>query len=368
MCGSSDGSAASTAASTPASATREPSSISRSRTWRGSGGLAEAVALAPDGKILLGGDAYSGSGAGPAFVARLNSANGSFDSSFGAGGQAFASIGASATAINGMALAPNGQLVVGGAATGSVGGSRFLVARLNGARGDYDPSFGGWGRPSRAAWACPAARRPRRLPIQPDGKIVAVGSAGDSVLVARVLGDPVGRSGAHAPAPEPAPQLQTHAGHSAISALAVSPTVFKAASSGGEHRAQRGRRGGLLGQRGSQGHVHHPQAHPGAWCAVTAAGSRSGTRGAVAARATSRSATSRTRIGRGRTASASPAGSTAASCARAATAFSFRACSTPASVPRSRRASESSAAEEGEPIHPLGGCEGGLSGSRLPSR
>ncbi len=364
---SSDGSAASTAASTPASATREPSSTSRSRTWTGSGGLAEAVALAPDGKILLGGDAYSGSGAGPAFVARLNSADGSFDSSFGAGGQAFASIGASATAINGMALAPNGQLVVGGAATGSDGSSRFLVARLNGARGDYDPSFGAGGAfqsslglpgsSQAAAIADPARRQDRGRGERRGQRAGRSRPRGSSwpIRGPRRLQSPR-RSCRRTP------------DHSAISALAVSPTVFKAASSGGEHRAQRGRRGGLLGQRGRQGHVHHPQARPGAWCAVTAAGSRSGTREAVAARATSRSATSRTRIGRGRTASASPAGSTAASCARAATACVPRACSTPASVPRSRRASESSAADEGEPIHPLGGCEGGLPGSRLPSR
>jgi len=193
-----------------------------------SGGVAEAVALAPDGKILLGGDAYSqGGGAGPAFVARLNSRDGSFDTAFGAGGQAFATIGASATAINDMVLAPNGQIVVGGSATGADNNSRLLVARLNGARGDYDPSFGAGGSFQSSLGQSQAAA----IAIQPDGKIVAVGSAGDSVLVARVLGDPSADPGS-TPGPESGPQLKPTPDHAAISALAVSPTVFKAAASG----------------------------------------------------------------------------------------------------------------------------------------
>jgi uncharacterized delta-60 repeat protein len=192
-----------------------------------SGGVAEAVALAPDGKILLGGDAYSRSGAGPAFVARLNSRDGSFDGTFGAGGQAFATIGASATAINDMVLTPNGQIVVGGSTTGADNKSRLLVARLNEDRGDYDPSFGSGGSFQSSLGSSQAAA----IAIQPDGKIVAVGSAGDSVLVARILGDPSADPGP-TPGPKPGPQLQTPPDHAAISALTVSPTVFKAAASG----------------------------------------------------------------------------------------------------------------------------------------
>jgi len=192
-----------------------------------SGGVAEAVALAPDGRILLGGDAYSEGGVGPAFVARLNSRDGSFDTAFGAGGQAFATIGASATAINDMALTPNGQIVVGGSTTGADNQSRFLVARLNGARGDLDPSFGSGGGFQSGLSSSQAAA----IAIQPDGKIVAVGSTGDSVLVARILGDPSADAGP-TPGPEPGPRLQTPPDHAAISALAVSPRVFRAAASG----------------------------------------------------------------------------------------------------------------------------------------
>ena len=192
-----------------------------------SGGLAEALALAPDGKILLGGDAYSQGAVGPAFVARLNSGDGSFDTAFGAGGQAFATIGASATAVNDMALTPNGQIVVGGSATGVDNQSRLLVARLNGARGDYDPSFGAGGSFQSSLGSSQAAA----IAIQPDGKIVAVGSAGDSALVTRILGDPSADSGP-AGGPGTGPHLQSTPDHAAISALAISPTVFKAAASG----------------------------------------------------------------------------------------------------------------------------------------
>jgi uncharacterized delta-60 repeat protein len=204
-----------------------------------SGGVAEAVSLTPDGKILLGGDAYSGGGAGPAFVARLNGGDGSFDGTFGAGGQAFAAIGASATAINDMVLAPNGQIVVGGSATGADGSSRFLVARLNGARGDYDPSFGSAGT-FQSALGQPGDSRADAIAVQPDGKIVAVGSAGSSVLLARVLGDPTADPGP-APGPAPGPQVQPEA-HAEISALAVSPRVFAAASSGGSTASSTGAR------------------------------------------------------------------------------------------------------------------------------
>jgi len=60
--------------------------------------------------------------------------------------------------------------------------------------------------------------------------------------------------------------------------------------------------------------------------------------------------------------------STGGSCAPGAIACRPRPYSTPASVPQSRPGSEASAADEGASVHPLGGCEGGLYGSRLPSR
>jgi uncharacterized delta-60 repeat protein len=78
----------------------------------------------PDGKIVIAG--YTQDGEAVA-VARLN-ANGSLDATFGAGGKATVDFGV-ATFGNAVALAPNGRIVVAGQKTG---GDDFAVARLQG--------------------------------------------------------------------------------------------------------------------------------------------------------------------------------------------------------------------------------------------
>ena len=82
------------------------------------------AARQPDGKIVIAG--YTQDGEDVA-VARLN-ANGSLDATFGAGGKATVDFGA-ATFGNAVALAPNGRIVVAGQKTG---GDDFAVARLRG--------------------------------------------------------------------------------------------------------------------------------------------------------------------------------------------------------------------------------------------
>jgi uncharacterized delta-60 repeat protein len=78
----------------------------------------------PDGKIVIAG--YTQDGEDVA-LARLD-ANGSLDAAFGAGGKATVDFGA-ATFGNAVALAPNGRIVVAGQKTG---GDDFAVARLQG--------------------------------------------------------------------------------------------------------------------------------------------------------------------------------------------------------------------------------------------
>ena len=82
------------------------------------------AARQPDGKIVIAG--YTQDGEDVA-VARLN-ANGSLDAGFGAAGKATVDFGA-ATFGNAVALAPNGRIVVAGQKTG---GDDFAVARLRG--------------------------------------------------------------------------------------------------------------------------------------------------------------------------------------------------------------------------------------------
>jgi uncharacterized delta-60 repeat protein len=82
------------------------------------------AARQPDGKIVIAG--YTQDGEDVA-VARLD-ANGSLDPAFGAAGKATVDFGA-ATFGNAVALAPNGRIVVAGQKTG---GDDFAVARLRG--------------------------------------------------------------------------------------------------------------------------------------------------------------------------------------------------------------------------------------------
>ncbi|MGZ6696766.1 MAG: hypothetical protein ACXVFL_14140 [Solirubrobacteraceae bacterium] len=82
------------------------------------------AARQPDGKIVVAG--YTQDGEDVA-VARLN-ANGSLDATFGTGGKTTIDFGA-ATFGNAVALAPNGRIVVAGQKTG---GDDFAVARLRG--------------------------------------------------------------------------------------------------------------------------------------------------------------------------------------------------------------------------------------------
>ena len=86
--------------------------------------LLGGAVLQPDGKIVLAG--YTQASEDVA-VARLN-ANGSLDAGFGAGGKATVDFGV-ATFGNAVALAPNGRIVVAGQKTG---GDDFAVARLRG--------------------------------------------------------------------------------------------------------------------------------------------------------------------------------------------------------------------------------------------
>jgi uncharacterized delta-60 repeat protein len=86
--------------------------------WNG----AQAIALQPNGQIVL---ASTG-----ATAVRLN-ANGSADAAFGTGGIATAQDGTSSTAANGVAVQPDGSLLLAGATTVN-GANQAMVTRLFG--------------------------------------------------------------------------------------------------------------------------------------------------------------------------------------------------------------------------------------------
>ncbi|HEY0737772.1 MAG TPA: delta-60 repeat domain-containing protein [Herpetosiphonaceae bacterium] len=114
-----------------------------------------ALALQPDGKVLVGGMFTSVGGTARTNIARLN-ADGSLDTSFdpGTGVDSF---------VHALALQPDGKVLLGGAFTSVGGMARSRIARLN-ADGSLDISFN------------PGANSTvRTLGVQPDGKVLLGG-------------------------------------------------------------------------------------------------------------------------------------------------------------------------------------------------
>ncbi len=124
-----------------------------------------------DGKaVLVGQTAANASAPGNCAVARLNP-NGAPDSSFGTGGTAQVSFGGDDACFS-VAVQRDGKLVVAGKTTVS-GVEQWAVARLN-ANGSLDSTFGSGGT-ALITWG-PSGGRAVSVLVQPDGRIVVVGS------------------------------------------------------------------------------------------------------------------------------------------------------------------------------------------------
>jgi uncharacterized delta-60 repeat protein len=124
----------------------------------GSFALGAGVAIQPDGKIV-----ETGLADGEVAVVRVNS-DGSLDSSFGTGGEVLTTAENFSTVVD---IQPDGKILVGGA---GVNGEDFGLVRFN-PDGSLDPSFGTGG-----AVDTPSTYGIAQMALQPDGKIVAVGT------------------------------------------------------------------------------------------------------------------------------------------------------------------------------------------------
>jgi uncharacterized delta-60 repeat protein len=139
---------------------------------------ASDVALQTDGKILLAGVVSGGAGRGlDAVVTRLNS-DGSLDGSFGDGGSKLIDFAGGRNFAEAVTVQTDGKILVAGDAADTARQDEdFALARLT-PDGQFDPAFGVAGRvrtdfPGASAGAM-------AVTVQPDGKIVAVGRAGES--------------------------------------------------------------------------------------------------------------------------------------------------------------------------------------------
>lgn len=145
------------------------------------GGFDQATALAiqPDGKIIVAGEAApSDKGFDADFALARYDSNGNLDTSFGAGGKVLTDFfGDPAFAfsdhINAIIIRPDGKIIAVGSTFGAGGiGFNFALARYN-SDGSLDTTFGTGGKVATSFgfddFASDAA-------LQQDGKIVAVGS------------------------------------------------------------------------------------------------------------------------------------------------------------------------------------------------
>ncbi len=130
---------------------------------------AHAVAIQPDGKLVVAG--YSdASGGGDFAIARYN-VDGSLDASFGSSGKVLTDLGsANIDFALAVGVQPNGKIVAAGASR-AAGNYDFAVIRLN-TDGSLDAGYGSGGKELTDLGSIDQATT---LAIQPDGKIVAGG-------------------------------------------------------------------------------------------------------------------------------------------------------------------------------------------------
>jgi uncharacterized delta-60 repeat protein len=156
---------------------------------------ARALALQPDGSIVLGGSTNSGNRPGVLFGAdQLSLARytpeGTLDRTFGDGGTVVIDGGSMVEAIRALALRPDGKIVAGGYVDGEHRGN-LLVARFD-RHGGLDPGFGHKGMTVTNFGS--RSERLEGIALQPDGWIVAAGqvATGNDANLAAVRYDPQG--------------------------------------------------------------------------------------------------------------------------------------------------------------------------------
>ncbi|MFL6273632.1 MAG: hypothetical protein ACJ74G_00360 [Blastocatellia bacterium] len=145
----------------------------------GKSDVANDIAIQPDGKIVAAGGALNDTTGSDFALARYNS-DGSLDTGFGSGGKVttnFFRAGDTATAI---AIQPDGKIVVAGSALNDTTGSDFALARYNN-DGSLDTSFGSGGKVTTDFFG--DSDEARTIAIQSDGKLVAAGTIGKSGTV-----------------------------------------------------------------------------------------------------------------------------------------------------------------------------------------
>ena len=135
---------------------------------------ARAIALQPDGKIVVAGHCYNGSN--DDFCLARYLASGALDTSFNTTGKVITAIRSNYDEARALALQPDGKIVVAGRCS-NVGDYDFCLARYH-SSGALDTSFNTTGKVV-TAFGPSNNDEARALALQPDGKIVVAGSCYD---------------------------------------------------------------------------------------------------------------------------------------------------------------------------------------------
>src|SRR5262249_32253745 len=135
---------------------------------------AHAVAVQPDGKIVVAGSATVSGTGGDFALARYN-ADGSLDTTFSGDGKVTTDFALGLDQVFGVAIQPDGKIVTAGSAyIGTSTDRDFALARYN-ADGSLDTTFSGDGKMTTDFGQ--REDEAHGVAIQPDGKIVTAGSA-----------------------------------------------------------------------------------------------------------------------------------------------------------------------------------------------
>lgn len=132
-----------------------------------------SVIVQPDGKIVAVGYAYIGAGNDALAVVRYLS-NGSLDASFGTGGIVLIDVSAGADSLRSVILQPDGKIIAAGTADAGSAGADMVVVRLH-PGGALDTSFGGTGAVLIDIYG--STDYGSRVLLQSDGAILVAGTA-----------------------------------------------------------------------------------------------------------------------------------------------------------------------------------------------
>lgn len=132
---------------------------------------ASALVVQPDGKLILGGRASEH--LGDFALVRLDR-DGTLDETFGTGGRVLTDFGGRADAIHGLALQPDGKIVAVGTTSVVATGNDFAVARYD-ANGSLDTTFGTGGKVITAVGA--DSDTAYAVLIRADGRIIVGGDS-----------------------------------------------------------------------------------------------------------------------------------------------------------------------------------------------